>query len=107
MLAMQIRAFGQGGQPTLALELFEEMRGLRVTDACRDAPPPKPSVHTWGMAIAACHANGRHQDALRLFRDMRECGLKPDGHMLEVVISSCEKVGAWEEADEVCPTHKS
>lgn len=32
---------------------------------------------------------------------MRASGARPDGYLMQKVISACEKVGAWEEADVV------
>ena len=39
---------------------------------------------------------------LALHRDMRLAGVEPDSATLQTVISACEKVGAWEQADQVC-----
>jgi pentatricopeptide repeat protein len=80
------------------------MRGLRAAD-CSAERPPRPDARTWGIAIAACHASGRHHEVLRLYEDMRASGLEPDGHALDRVISSCERVGAWDEADRVSTRH--
>ena len=39
---------------------------------------------------------------LALHRDMRLAGVEPDSATLQTVISACEKIGAWEQADQVC-----
>ena len=65
------------------------------------APAPPPDARTWAAGIAACRANGRWRDVLRLYHDMCDSEFVPDGYLLQTVISACERAGAWEEADAV------
>ena len=34
-----------------------------------------------------------------MYRELRAGGAAPDGALMHKVISACEKIGAWEEAD--------
>ncbi|BDA43178.1 Pentatricopeptide repeat-containing protein At5g02860 [Coccomyxa sp. Obi] len=95
-----IRALGQGGQPARALAVFDGMRSGQPP-APDQAPAPPPDARTWAAAIAACRANGRWRDVLRLYHDMCDSEFVLDGYVLQTVISACERAGAWEEADAV------
>ncbi len=99
-LCVQIRALGQGGQPARALAVFNGMRS-ELPPAPGRSPAPPPNARSWAAAIGACRACGRWRDVLRLYQDMCDSGLAPDGHTLQSVISACERAGAWEEADAV------
>lgn len=52
-----------------------------------------------------CHhvapGNGQWSKALELYSEMRASGVRRDGYLMQKVISACEKVGAWEQADMV------
>jgi pentatricopeptide repeat protein len=101
LLLLQIRALGQGGEWRRALAAFDEMRGLIRRGANAGAAAPRPNARTYGIAIGACHACGQWRRVLDLYADMRGAGLEPDGNALQTVISACEKLGAWEEAEAV------
>ncbi len=60
---------------------------------------------TWGAIIAACYGNKQWSKTLELWSEMRASGARPDGYLMQKVISACEKVGAWEEADMVRPQY--
>jgi pentatricopeptide repeat domain-containing protein 1 len=96
----QIRALGQGGQPARALAVFDGMLSGQPP-APGQAPAPAPNARTWTAVIGACRGNGRWREVLRLYHDMCDSDFVPDGHVLQTVISACERAGAWEEADMV------
>lgn len=96
----QIRALGQGGQPARALAVFDGMLSGQPP-APGQAPAPAPNARTWAAVIGACRGNGRWREVLRLYHDMCDSDFVPDGHVLQTVISACERAGAWEEADMV------
>ena len=100
---VQIWALGQGGQWRRALSIFQGMR-LRAAppaDAQAQQPgsPAQPGPRSWGAIIAVCHGARQWSAALRLYREMRCAGAAPDGALMHKVVSACEKIGAWEEAD--------
>ena len=103
---MQIWALGQGGQWRRALSVFQGMRLRAASPADGQAGQPEgpaqPGPRSWSAAIAVCHGNRQWDAALRLYREMRAAGVRPDGPLMEKVISACEKMGAWEHADMVC-----
>ena len=101
---VQILALGQGGDWQRALSIFQ---GLRLRSSLGPgAPglpgsPEGPGPRTWGAIISVCYGNGQWSETLELWSEMRASGARPDGYLMQKVISACEKVGAWEEADMV------
>ena len=104
MLRPQILALGQGGEWQRALSIFQ---GLRLRSSLEADTLPisqeRLGARTWGAIIAACYGNKQWSKTLELWSEMRASGARPDGYLMQKVISACEKVGAWEEADMVRP----
>ena len=104
MLRPQILALGQGGEWQRALSIFQGLR-LRSSLGADAGQVPgsqeRLGPRTWGAVIAACYGNKQWAKTLELWSEMRASGARPDGYLMQKVISACEKVGAWEEADMV------
>ena len=100
---VQIWALGQGGQWRRALSIFQGMRLQAAPPADAQAgqrgSPAQPGPRSWGAIIAVCHGARQWSTALRLYREMRAAGAAPVGALMHKVVSACEKMGAWEEAD--------
>ena len=59
---------------------------------------PSRSMDTWILMLNAYADNGLGDDALQLFEQMRELGMKPTGDTFLSVFSACASVDAVEEA---------
>lgn len=103
MVYVQIVALGQGGQWRRALSIFQGLRLQRSLEIdCRQQPGGRAEAlgkRSWSAIIAACYGNAQWGEVLELYREMRASGVQPDGYLMQKVISACEKVGAWEQAD--------
>ncbi len=103
-------ALGQGGEWQRALSIFQGLRLRSSFEADALGLPgsqERLGARTWGAIIAACYGNKQWSKTLELWSEMRASGSRPDGYLMQKVISACEKVGAWEEADMVRALHVS
>jgi pentatricopeptide repeat protein len=79
-----IHFYGKCGQPEEALKVFHEM------DNC--------DLVTWNAIINVCGTNGRGIQALTLFQQMQEQGIKPNHITFVALLSACSHSGLVEEA---------
>ncbi|KAH9313012.1 hypothetical protein KI387_028047 [Taxus chinensis] len=56
---------------------------------------------TWSAMIGVYSQNGLGDDALRLYREMMSCGVKPNQFTFGSVVSACAKMEALEEGKQV------
>eukprot|EP00250_Pteridium_aquilinum_P029738 c40039_g1_i1 orf=3-980(-) len=70
-----IRMFAVCGSLSDANHVFRQLR--------------EPNVYVWTEIISASSKLGQEVDALRLYQQMQESSLAPDGHVLVAVLKSC------------------
>ncbi|EWM23818.1 pentatricopeptide repeat-containing protein chloroplastic, partial [Nannochloropsis gaditana] len=78
-----IRAYGRAGLWREALELLGTMKARNV----------KPTVVSYGTAMAALAASGRHVEAFELLEAMKREGVEPNQVVLEWATEACRTAG--------------
>lgn len=68
---------------------------------------PDKNIITWTVLISALGMNGRAFEALEMFREMELMGFKPDGVLLNAVLSACRHGGLVREGIELFQQMKS
>ncbi|CAL5067494.1 unnamed protein product [Urochloa decumbens] len=82
-----VHAYASAGRVRDAREVFE---GMPVRDAV-----------SWGTVVAGCAKAGMPEEALGLFKRMREECFRPDDVTLAAVLSCCAQLGALDKGREV------
>eukprot|EP01018_Ginkgo_biloba_P039368 Gb_08569 [translate_table: standard] len=62
---------------------------------------PKRDVFLWNAIIIGCARNGHCEEVLRLYHQMQEEGVKPDGYTFPSVLKACASVSALQEGREI------
>ncbi|KAM3568934.1 hypothetical protein VYU27_008957 [Nannochloropsis oceanica] len=78
-----IRAYGRAGLWREALELLGTMKARNV----------KPTVVSYGTAMAALAASARHVEAFELLETMKREGVEPNQVVMEWAIEACRTAG--------------
>lgn len=86
-----MRAAAEGGQPTAALAIWDDMQGA----GC------KPTGHAYSAVISSCAAGGEWQRAVTLFDEMMKWGVKPDVVSCTALVTALGADGQWERAEKV------
>lgn len=73
---------------------LDSSRGVFTKMAQRD-------VVMWNSMIAACAQNGNGEEAITLFDEMQQAGVKPDGITFISVLSACNHIGSVEDGRRV------
>lgn len=58
---------------------------------------PMQSVFLWSAIISAHTRLGKNKQAIELYLQMRELGVKPDGHVLVVVLKACSGLASLDQ----------
>eukprot|EP00252_Welwitschia_mirabilis_P014881 TRINITY_DN32945_c0_g1_i1.p1 TRINITY_DN32945_c0_g1~~TRINITY_DN32945_c0_g1_i1.p1 ORF type:complete len:483 (+),score=70.75 TRINITY_DN32945_c0_g1_i1:159-1607(+) len=78
-----IELYGKCGRLEEACQVFGEMS--------------ERDTGSWNFMIAALSFNGKPQEALQAYKQMREAGIRPDGNTFLGVLSACGRLGLVEE----------
>lgn len=73
-----INTYAASGSIVEAVDVFERL--------------PKDDLGSWGAMIAAHTQHGDPQDALKLFQQMQQDGLKPDGPAFANILKTCSRI---------------
>ncbi|KAJ0234004.1 putative pentatricopeptide repeat-containing protein [Hirschfeldia incana] len=60
---------------------------------------PERTIVSWTALISGCIASGKHGDAIGLFKEMVEVGVRPDSYSVVRVLSACVQVGDLDSAE--------
>ncbi|KAL3509659.1 hypothetical protein ACH5RR_029060 [Cinchona calisaya] len=86
--------------PFVSAEIVKMYGCCQSTDNAKlafEAIPVKGSI-TWTAIIDAYKCNGRHQEAINLFKKMMSDGFSPNHYTFQVVLCLCEEAGFVDEA---------
>jgi pentatricopeptide repeat protein len=75
------------GEMENALKLFDKM--------------PERDMVSWTAMIARCAQNGQSQEALTIFREMQQAGVKPNQFTFASVLNACSSIEALEQGNQV------
>ena len=80
---------------------WREMRALlRGMEQPRVGLTPQEGVLPYSVAMEACNAHGRHEEALELYAelDARPFAVRPNGRVYAAAIDACVQLEQWDEA---------
>ncbi|GJU81912.1 pentatricopeptide repeat-containing protein [Tanacetum coccineum] len=79
-----ISGFARNGLNDEALEAFKRLRGREL----------EQNVVSWTSIIACCSQHGKDIEALKLFREMQVCGVKPNSITIPCLLPACGNIAA-------------
>eukprot|EP01018_Ginkgo_biloba_P037025 Gb_10985 [translate_table: standard] len=79
--------YAKCGRIEKALEVFDKMQ--------------QPNVVSWTAIIAGCVHNGQGVEALQLYRQMKQVGVKPEPNTFASVLPACANLAALEHGMEI------
>ncbi|KAG2272533.1 hypothetical protein Bca52824_067088 [Brassica carinata] len=60
---------------------------------------PERTIVSWTAFFSGCIASGKHSEAIGLFKEMVETGVRPDSYSVVRVLSACVQVGDLDSAE--------
>ncbi|KAJ7522322.1 hypothetical protein O6H91_18G006400 [Diphasiastrum complanatum] len=63
--------------------------------------PPKKDLRAWTSLIALHSKQGHHKEAIRLYFEMKETGIRPNGYVYVATLKACASAAALEQGRQI------
>jgi pentatricopeptide repeat protein len=73
--------------------MYENCDQLETALSIFDKYKDQLSIRLWTTAIAACVHHSKEQDAINMFYDVQNAGMKPDDIVYAAILRACTKIG--------------